>query len=143
MYLLKDSEHLYMGGIVFSGDETVCLWADIGDNTVAVVPSKGECRVNDGVVEPVQFVCGRHPAGKVIDTRMLNLTTTHKRTGKAEHQSETEGKTFELALSWKALGFDGAPSELPGRFRLLKKSGEVLQQPLAVEDEPEWLVLKM
>ena len=142
VYLLHDSENLYLGGIIFSSGKPGRLTVDLDGNKLEIVPADKSFRLNGGPAAGARLAFWSRPAEEVIDTRLLNLVRINKQIGKPDSFMNAPGATFEVSVPWPALGLRDLPAQLQGRFCLSREGGDALQQPQH-EDGGERLVLLM
>jgi hypothetical protein len=139
VYLLYDKENLYIGGIMFSSEESHLLTLDLPGNTVAVDPMSKSILINNKPITDTKFVTGKQLSDEIIDTRLLNIKIIDpKRNQLIESPA---GLTFETAIQWLSLGYRGLPDKLHGKFRL-SREGDILQRPVPFEAGKDYFILK-
>jgi hypothetical protein len=143
LYLLHDERHLYIGGICFPVGCAYRVEVLIDAAHIDVVPETQTVAINGVDFTPAAFATGTQPAHEVTDTCLLNLMRINRQIHRAESCADTPGRTFELALPWKALGFSQLPASLRGCFRLRRQDGLTLQQPPPAEDGSAWIKLPL
>lgn len=143
LYLLHDEQHLYLGGICFPADCAYRVETRFDDLCIHIAPETQTVAIDGTDCKPAVFATGTQPACEVIDTGLLNLMRINRQIHRAESHTDAPGRTFELALSWDALGFDKPPERLRGQFRLCREDGLVLQQPAAAADGADWINLPL
>lgn len=142
VYFLLDNDHLFAGGIVFERKNAAAVTISLGDHRVTIDLQTGTAEVDGKSVNQGRFAAGLHPADKVIDTHLLNLTKIHGQTNKAEVVADTPGKTFELAIPWTDLGYSQPPSNLNARIELSRPDGALIARP-ALSEKVKHLTLQM
>jgi len=130
VYLLHDMDSLFAGGIIFSGKKVNVVAAiELDGKLIEIRPDANSVKVDGKELDSARLAFGKQNAGDVVDSRLLNLTQLHK-SGKTEFQDMHPGKTFELALSWKLLGYERRPLNMQAVFRIVGEEGAILQRPL-------------
>lgn len=129
LYLLYDHEHLYLGGVVFADNHTVKLKTHINDTLVEIAPETRTIKIHDKDVVNPTLAVGRQRADELIDTHLLNLTRTHRQTGRAEIVGDAMGRTFEAAVPWAMLDCTDLPAQMVGRFELQRADGLAARYP--------------
>lgn len=133
LYLLYDQAALYAAGILFPADKAAVAELTVDGITVQVDAGAHTVAINGRQYVPEKFAIGKQRADAVIDTRLLNLIAMNRQLQKAEPRHDTPGRTFEIALPWAALGFDGPPSTFKSTFSVIHDC-TVLKRPVAEVD---------
>lgn len=130
LYWLYDSETLYLGGIIFSDKEEVLLSAYLDDQLIELALNTQTLRINGRPMDGTRLVLGQQAADEILDTRALNLSQVHWRTGQVTRCARFTGTTFESAIPWKAIGHETPPARMRSRICLTQASGAMLQVPV-------------